>query len=186
MNNQLFEGKLIRLAPPNAERDAEIESQWTHNAEFMRLVYAEPMHPVSPNVIKKKYQTANPDAPYAPNEIHFAIRTQEDDQLVGFVRLMHIDWSNGGARLLLGIVDKNDRGKGYGSEALQMILHYAFREMNLYRVSVNVLESNERALAFLHNHGFVDEVRRRQAVQRDGKYWDFLMLGLLAEEWSTK
>jgi RimJ/RimL family protein N-acetyltransferase len=186
MNNQLFEGKLIRLAPPNAERDAEIESQWTHNAEFMRLVYAEPMHPISPNVIKKKYQSANQDAPHAPNEIHYAIRTQADDRLVGFVRMMHIDWSNSGARLILAIPDAQERGKGYGTEAMQMILHYAFRELNLYRVSTNVLECNESALAFLHKHGFVDEVRRRQAVQRDGKYWDWLMLGLLRDEWSAK
>jgi RimJ/RimL family protein N-acetyltransferase len=186
MNSQLFEDKLIRLAAPDAERNAEIESQWTHNAEFARLMYAEPMHPVSPNVIKKKYQEAEQAAHNLPKQFHFAIRTQVDDRLIGFVRFLRIDWSNSGARLLLGIVDENDRGKGYGAEAMRMALHYAFREMNLYRISANVLECNDRAIAFLHKHGFVDEVRRRQAIYRDGRYWDWLTLGLLREDWSAK
>jgi RimJ/RimL family protein N-acetyltransferase len=67
-----------------------------------------------------------------------------------------------------------------------LALNYAFHEMNLYRLGANVLECNERGLAFIRKHGFVDEVRRRQAVYRDGKRWDWVMLGLLRDEWSTK
>jgi RimJ/RimL family protein N-acetyltransferase len=185
MNTQLFQGKLIRLAAPDPERDPEIESQWTHNAEFMRLMYAEPMRPLSPNVIKKKYEEKNP-SPHNPDAIPFAIRAQADDRLVGFVHFLRIDWSNSGARLLLAIADEKDRGKGFGTEAMQLALNYAFLEMNLYRLSANVLENNDRALAFLRKHGFVDEVRRRQAVYRDGKYSDIVMLGLLRIEWSAK
>ncbi len=186
MDTQLFEGKLIRLAPIDPERDAEIESKWMHNAEFARLVYAEPMRPLSANVIKKKMEEANKDGQYPPSEFRFAIRTQGDDRLIGFVRFLHIDWTNSGARFLLGIVDENDRSKGYGTEAMQLALNYAFLEMNLHRLSTNVLECNDRALAFLHKHGFVDEVCRRQAVYRDGKYLDWIMLGLLRDEWSAK
>jgi len=186
MDTQLFQGKLICLAAPDPEFDAEIESKWTHNAEFARLMYAEPMRPLSPNIIKKKYAEANQATQNPPNEFRFAIRTQADDRLIGLLRFIRIDWSNSGARFLLGIVDENDRGKGYGTEAMQLALNYAFREMNLYRLSANVLESNSRALAFLRKHGFVDEVRRRQAVYRDGKYWDWVMLGLLRDEWSAK
>lgn len=186
MNTQLFQGKLICLAAPDPERDAIVESQWTHNAEFARLMYAEPMRPLSPNVIKKKYEEANKVTQNPPNEFRFAIRVRADDRLIGFVRFIRIDWSNSGARLLLGIVDENDRGKGYGTEAMQLALNYAFLEMNLYRLSAHVLESNDRASTFLRKHGFVDEVRRRQAVYRDGKYWDWLMLGLLRDEWSAK
>ncbi len=186
MNTQLFEGKLIRLAAPDPEHDAEIESKWTHNAEFARLMYAEPMRPLSPNRIRKKYEEADKATQNPPNEFRFAICTRADDQLIGFVRFIRIDWSNSGARLLLGIADEKDRGKGYGTEAMQLALNYAFREMNLYRLSAFVLECNGRALTFLRKHGFVDEVRRRQAVYRDGKRWDWVMLGLLRDEWSAK
>jgi len=184
MDTQLFQGKLIRLTAPDPERDPEIESQWTHNAAFMRAMFAEPMRPLSPNVIKKKYEEAEKEQRHP--SIRFGVRACVDDRLIGFVRFLRIDWSIGGARLLLAIVDEKDRGKGRGTEALQLALNYAFLEMNLYRLSASVLESNDRALAFLRKHGFVDEVRRRQAVYRDGKYWDWVMLGLLRDEWSAK
>jgi RimJ/RimL family protein N-acetyltransferase len=184
MNTQLFEGKLIRLAAPDPERDPEIESQWTHNAEFMRAMYAEPMRPLSPNVIKKKYEEVEKEQRHP--SIRFGVRACADDRLIGFVHFRNIDWSIGGARLLLAIVDEKDRGKGYGTEAMQLALNYAFLEMNLYRLSANVLQCNERGLAFLRKRGFVDEVRRRQAVYREGKYWDWIMLGLLRDEWSAK
>ena len=58
MSTQLFEGELIRLAPPEPDRDAEIESKWTHDTEYMRLSSADPMRPLSPTLIKKKYEEA--------------------------------------------------------------------------------------------------------------------------------
>jgi RimJ/RimL family protein N-acetyltransferase len=181
MNTQLFEGELVRLAPPEPERDAEIESRWTHDTEYMRLSSADPVRPLSPTLIKKKYEEAEKEK--ATNRFHFAIRAKADDRLVGFVRLEHIEWNNGGGRVALGIGDANDRGRGYGAEALKLILRYAFAELNLYRVTADTFEYNERALRFLERAGFVEEVRRRQAVHRDGKRWDAIKLGLLRDEW---
>lgn len=185
MNTQLFQGELIRLAAPDPARDAEIEAQWTHDAELMRLMYAEPMRPLSPNAIKKKYEDKNPDQ-HNPSAIRFMIRAQSDDRLVGFAHFLRIDWSNSGARLLLAIADEQARGKGFGTEAMRLALRYAFLEMNLYRLTTVALEYNARGIAFLRKHGFVDEVRRRQAVYRDGIYSDIVILGLLRDEWSAK
>ena len=181
MTTQLFEGELIRLAPPEPDRDAEIESRWTHDAEYLRLLSADPVRPLSATLIKKKYEEAEKEK--ATNRFHFAIRTRADDRLVGFVRLDHIDWNNGGSHMTLGIGDLSDRGRGYGAEALKLILRYAFAELNLHRVTADTFEYNERALRFLQRAGFVAEVRRRQAIQRDGKRWDVIKLGLLREEW---
>jgi len=181
MNTQLFEGELIRLAPPDPDRDAEVESKWTHDAEYMRLLSADPVRPLSPTLIKKKYEEVEKEK--ATPRYHFAIRTHTDDRLVGFVRLDHIEWNNGGGHVALGIGDLSDRGRGYGAEALKLILRYAFAELNLYRVTANTFEYNERALRFLERAGFVAEVRRRQAVHRDGKRWDAIKLGLLRDEW---
>jgi RimJ/RimL family protein N-acetyltransferase len=181
MNTQLFEGELIRLAPPEPDHDAEIESRWTHDTEYMRLLSADLVRPLSPTLIKKKYKEAEKEK--AANRFHFAIRTKADDRLVGFVRLDHIEWNNGGGHVALGIGDPNDRGRGYGAEALKLILRYAFAELNLYCVTADTFEYNERALRFLERAGFVVEVRRRQAVHRDGKRWDVIKLGLLREDW---
>ena len=181
MDTQLFEGKLIRLAPPDPERDAEIESKWTHDVEYMRLLSDAPVRPLSPTLIKKKYEEADKDK--ASNRFHFAIRTQADDRLVGFVKLEGIEWNNGTGFLTLGIGDPNDRGRGYAREALALSLRYAFAELNLYRLSATTFEYNERAQRLLGQAGFQLEVRRRQAINRDGKRWDVLKYGLLREEW---
>jgi len=184
MNTQLFEGKLVRLALPEPERDAEIESKWTHDAESMRLLSDAPVRPLSPVLIKKKYEEAEKEK--ATNRYHLAIRTKADDRLVGFVKIENIEWNNGTGHLTLGIGDPNDRGKGYGREALALILRYAFAELNLYRLSATTFEYNERAQRFLEKAGFQLEVRRRQAVHRDSRRWDTLRYGLLREEWERQ
>jgi len=181
MNTQLFEGELVRLAPPEPERDAEIESKWTHDVEYMRLLSDAPVRPLSPVLIKKKYEEAEKEKGH--NRFHFAIRTKADDRLVGFVKIEGIEWNNGTGHLTLGIGDPNDRGKGYGREALALVLRYAFAELNLYRLSTATFEYNERAQRLLGKAGFQLEVRRRQVVHRDGKRWDVLKYGLLREEW---
>ncbi len=182
MDTQLFDGGLVRLAPPDPEHDAEIESRWTHNAETMRVVSDAPMRPLSPALIKKKYEEAEKDK--AGNRFHFAIRAKLDDRLVGFVRLEHIEWNNGGGALTLGLGDPNDWGRGYGREALALILRYAFAELNLYRLSATAVEYNARVQRLLERAGFQLEVRRRQAVHRDGQRWDVLKYGLLRDEWA--
>jgi len=184
MNPQLFEGELIRLASPDPDRDAETESKWTHDVEYMRLLSADPVRPLSPALIKKRYEELEKEK--SNRRYDLAIRTRADDRLVGFVRLDHIEWNQGTCQLALGIGDSNDRGHGYGTEALKLILRYAFAELNLHRVAVDTYEYNEGAQRFLERAGFTLEVRRRQAVHRDGRRWDALKLGLLRQEWEAK
>ena len=182
MDTQLFEGELIRLAPPDPEHDAEVESKWTHDVEYMRLLSDAPMRPLSPTLIKKKYEEAEKDK--AGNRFHFAIRAKADDRLVGFVKLEGIEWNNSAGHLTLGIGDPSDRGRGFAREALRLSLHYAFAELNLYRLGATTLEYNERAQRLLEKAGFQLEVRRRQVVHRDGKRWGVLKYGLLRDEWA--
>jgi RimJ/RimL family protein N-acetyltransferase len=64
-----------------------------------------------------------------------------------------------------------------------MLLGYAFDELNLYRLTAVVPEYNQAALRLFENAGFVQEVRRREAINRDGRRWDLFHLGLLESEW---
>jgi RimJ/RimL family protein N-acetyltransferase len=64
-----------------------------------------------------------------------------------------------------------------------MLLRFVFAELNLFRVTAYVPEYNEGATALLNNFGFVEEVRRRQALERDGRRWDLFVFGLLKDEW---
>ena len=87
------------------------------------------------------------------------------------------------AIIRLGIGAAEDRCKGYGSQALQMLLRFAFAELNLFRVTANVPEYNEAAIALLKKFGFTQEVCRRKALERDGRRWDMYVFGLLRDEW---
>ena len=182
LTDQLFEGQHIRFAPLDAERDAEIVSKWTHDLEYLRLLSADIAKPLSPAQIKKQYEELDKDAE-KHNAFNFAIRLKEDDRLIGFARLYRIEWTHGTGSVQIGLGDRNDRGKGYGTEVLHMLLRYAFDELNLYRLAATTVEYNTGAIRFFERAGFNVEVRRRQAVQRDGKRWDVLMLGLLCDEW---
>jgi RimJ/RimL family protein N-acetyltransferase len=131
----------------------------------------------------KKLREKDKDAEKARKLFYFVIRSREGDRLVGFARLQWIEWTNGTSHLRLYIGDPADRGKGYGSEALRLILRYAFEELNLHRVTISVAGYNEGAIRFFERAGFVTEVVRRQALQRNGRRWDLRMMGLLKEEW---
>ncbi|HLF03492.1 MAG TPA: GNAT family protein [Anaerolineales bacterium] len=181
--DQLFEGELIRLAPPDPERDADTESAWTHDPDYMRLISVDPIRPLSAAQVKKNYEAIEKDN---DKQFYFAIRAMADDRLIGFAKLDGISWTHGSARLTMAIGSTADWDKGYGREALQMILRYAFGELNLYRIGAWTFEYNERGLRFLQMAGFQVEVRQRQSIHRDGRRWDGIWLGLLRSEWESK
>jgi RimJ/RimL family protein N-acetyltransferase len=112
------------------------------------------------------------------------LRSRGDDRPLGFARLQWIEWAHGTSHLRLYIGDTAERGKGYDTEALRLVLRYVFEELNLHRVSVSVAGYNEGAIRFFERAGFVTEVQRRQAIHRNGRRWDLLVMGLLREEFS--
>ncbi|MEP7135206.1 MAG: GNAT family protein [Chloroflexota bacterium] len=180
---QLFESPDVRFGPIDYEKDPEIESKWTHNAEFMRLYETEPARPMSAAIVKKQYEKLEKQVEESKNLYYFAVRARADDRLIGKAMLRRIEWTNGNCDLRLGIGAADDRRKGYGAQALKLLLRFAFAELNLFRVSANVPEYNEGAIALLKKFGFVEEVRRRQSLERDGRRWDLLVFGLLKDEW---
>ena len=119
------------------------------------------------------------------NQFEFMIRTQAGDRLIGSIRLFAILWPHGVARLELAIGDPADRRRGYGSEALELILRFAFDELNLHRVAAATFAYNHAALRLLEDAGFVPEVRQREAINRAGQRWDLIHLALLRPEWEA-
>lgn len=179
---QLFEGDKIRFAAFDPEKDAEVFAKWTHNAEFLRLTEYDAPRPLSAFHVKKKMEEMEKDS--HGEFYYFVIHAKEDDRVIGFAHIFWIEWNHGNARFRLAIGSSDDRGKGYGSEALKMLLRYAFEELNLYRLTGDTVEFNTGAQKFAEKHGFTLEVRRREAIYRDGRYWDALTYGILAEEWA--
>ena len=119
------------------------------------------------------------------NLFYFTIRAKADDRFIGKAVIEWVDWTNGNGWIQLGIGSKEDRCKGYGSQTMRLLLRYAFAELNLYRVSAMVPEYNEIATRLFRKLGFVEEVRRREAMERDGRRWDLLTFGQLRSEWES-
>lgn len=183
IQTQLFESQDLRLAPIDHEKDPEIESKWTHDSEFMRLMDTNPARPMSAAMVKKQYEKLEKQIEEDKNLFHFMIRLREDDRLIGKAVIHRIEWANGNAFLRIGIGPTEDRRKGYGTQILQMLLRFAFAELNLFRVSAIVPEYNEGAIALLYKFGFTQEVCRRKALERDSRRWDLYVFGLLRDEW---
>ena len=186
IQTQLYEGQDIRFGPIDHEKDPEIEAKWTHDSEFMRMMETAPARPLSAALIRKQYEKLEKQIDESKNLYHFMIRAKTDDRLIGKAAVQRIEWANGNCLLQLGIGGAEDRGKGYGTQALQMLLRFAFAELNLFRVSAIVPEYNETAIALLKKFGFAQEVCRRKALERDGRRWDLYAFGLLKDEWQDR
>jgi RimJ/RimL family protein N-acetyltransferase len=182
----LFEAQNIRLGPIDHEKDPEVESGWTQDSEFMRLMELKPVRPLAPSMVKKRYESLEKEIEEDKNLFYFTIRARADDRLLGKAMLEWIDWTNGNGFLRLGIGSGQDRHQGLGTQALELLLRFAFAELNLFRVTIVVPEYNQAALGLVRKFNFVEEVRRRQAILRDDHTWDLLVFGLLRSEWSEQ
>jgi RimJ/RimL family protein N-acetyltransferase len=186
IQTSLFEAQDIRLGPIDHEKDPEVESRWTHDSEFMCLMELKSVRPLAPAMVKKGYESLEKSIEDDKNLFYFTIRTRADDRLLGKVVLEWIDWSNGNGFLRLGIGSGGDRGQGLGTQALGLLLRFAFAELNLFRVTIVIPEYNLAALALVRKFGFLEEVRRRNALLCDERVWDLLVFGLLRSEWMEK
>jgi len=181
MRNDLFRGKLMRLTAENAQTMAEAMSKWSRDTEFWRLLASEAARTFSVKSNKEWFEKEL--GKEQPDQFFFAIRTLEDDRLIGTIGLVGIQWTHGDAFVGIGLGEREDWGKGYGTDAMRVILRYAFRELNLHRVSLDVFEYNPRAMKSYEKAGFAYEGRARRMLLRDGKRWDMAFMGILKEEW---
>jgi RimJ/RimL family protein N-acetyltransferase len=186
LQTQLFEGQSIRLGQIDYEKDPEVVSRWTHDSEYLHMLELGPAYPLSPAQVKKQYEALEKRADEEKNLFHFQVRARQDGRLVGLALIEQIEWTNGNGFLQLGIGLPEDRGQGWGSEILSLLLRYAFGELNLFRVSAPVQEYNAAAIRLFQKFSFVEEVRRRQALHRYGRYWDLILFGQLRSEWEAR
>jgi RimJ/RimL family protein N-acetyltransferase len=99
---------------------------------------------------------------------------------------MNINKANASADLSVIVGDERDRAKGLGSEAIRVILRYAFEDSGLHRVGLSVFEFNEPAISAYEKLGFKKEGRLRQALRRDEKFYDAILMSILAPEWRSE
>jgi RimJ/RimL family protein N-acetyltransferase len=119
------------------------------------------------------------------DEIIWVIATKPSDDCIGHVGLYEIDYRVAKAEFAICIGDKTKWTKGLGAAIGKAVLRYAFRELNLHKVSLEVLDFNEAAIKLYEKLAFKLDGRLRADQFRDGKHVDSLVMSILAEEWES-
>ena len=184
MNADLFRGDLVRLAMDEPEVIAEAFSRWMRDSEYWRLLASDPSRPNSVKATKDWLEKELYKDP--PNFYMFTIRRLEDDRLIGEIGLDLPELPHRDTFVGIGLGERDAWGKGYGTDAMRIILRYAFTELNLPRVSLDVFEYNPRAIASYLKAGFIEEGRLRRFLHRNGRRWDLVFMGILQEEWELR
>ncbi len=178
----ILKGELVRLGAIDHEELGKFYAKWNQDSELTRLMDARMVSLRSAKAISDFFEKENKEM--SPVEHPFTIRSLEDNHLLGDIGLYVIgEWMPRDAFVGIAIADRNDWGKGYGTDAMKTILRYAFTELNLRRVTLTVFEYNPRAIRSYEKTGFQHEGRLRGALFRDGKRWDMLYMGILRDDW---
>ncbi|WP_371362116.1 Spermidine N(1)-acetyltransferase [Sporomusa rhizae] len=114
----------------------------------------------------------------------YMIEHKETGKTVGIVSLINIDYKNRSAECIIDIGARDMWGKGIGTEAMSLILEFAFNELNLHRVYLKVFSFNERAIKLYEKMGFIHEGKFRQALYRTGKWHDIVIMSILKNEYN--
>ena len=110
---------------------------------------------------------------------------ESDGKLIGICSLFHFDETARTCELGIIIGDKAYWGRGYGREAVSLLLQYAFQYHNQHKVWLRVNATNERAMRAYRACGFVEEGRLRSHVWSDGGHIDLILMGVLRDEWKS-
>ena len=119
------------------------------------------------------------------NDKVYAIETL-DGLYLGNVGLHRISWEDRRATFGIFIGEKAYWGKGYGTDATRAIVRFAFEQMNLNRIDLQVLDDNERGIRCYEKIGFVREGVQRQYRYREGRYVDMVMMSILREGYEAR
>ncbi|MEO8468237.1 MAG: GNAT family protein [Chloroflexota bacterium] len=118
-----------------------------------------------------------------PESLAMAIHVRDTDRLIGTCALSQMDGDHGSALYHITIGEKDAWGNGYGTEATRLMAGHAFETLALHRIALTVFSFNDRARRAYETCGFTIEGRAREAIQRDGQWWDEVLMSILESEW---
>jgi RimJ/RimL family protein N-acetyltransferase len=152
--------------------------RWYADPEIARLARYQ-QTPMRPEEIERFFaaRVVGPDA------LAMAVHERSTGRLIGTCAFSQLDGDNGSALYHITIGEHDTWGRGYGTEATQMMVDHAFGALRLHRIALFVFEFNERAIRAYRRSGFVVEGRSRESIWRDGRWWDELAMSILESDW---
>ncbi|SKC84595.1 GNAT family N-acetyltransferase [Maledivibacter halophilus] len=174
----MFENKIIRLRKLSTN-DYITYHDWRNDIEVMKTTSPQ----LDMYTLEETEQYISAIASQS-NAKGYIIEYKETGQSVGIVSLINIDYKNRSAECIIDIGVKDMWGKGIGTAAISLILEFAFNELNLHRVYLQVFSFNERAIKLYEKMGFIHEGKFRQALYRRGKWHDIVIMSILKNEYN--
>ena len=175
ISESILEGQKVRLRPVE-ERDLPRFVEWLADREVTRWLAAMGKPPTLEDE-REWYESKRGD----PDNVMWAIETLEG-QLVGNVEL-RLSPRARRAEMGIAIQDRRQWNLGLGTDAVRLVLEYAFDDLELNRVELTTDEENARAIRCYEKCGFQREGLLRQHRLIDGKFGNTLVMAALAEEW---
>jgi RimJ/RimL family protein N-acetyltransferase len=168
-------GNLVALGP--LRRDwLPVYQRWLNDFEMLKLIDRR-FRPHASEWITQWYER---HASGAHDALIFTIIANDGSCPVGNIALQDVDYRNRTAELGIYIGDPECRGKGYGTEAVRLMLGFAFRMLGLQNVMLRVYEYNEAAIRVYGRAGFREFGRRHQSQFMDGRFWDVILMECVA------
>lgn len=113
---------------------------------------------------------------------NFAIEAIENKEYIGGCGINKVNWQTRVAELGIMIGNKEYWGKGYGTDAIKVLIKFMFEEMNINKISLGVYSFNKRAIRCYEKCGFKVEGVLKQEVYTGGKYYDKILMALFKED----
>lgn len=172
----MIRGKTLVLRPLE-ESDAEKLRSWRMH-DGTRRAYLGYRFPIVAEAEREwVLRVADP----SNRDLVYLGATHEPDGLVGLVNLRDISWIDRTAKLGV-LIGPEFQGRGFGREAVELVLQYGFGDLNLHRVELEVRGDNDRAIALYRALGFREEGRLRERWFDNDRYHDIIVMGLLRQE----
>lgn len=175
MEHGFLAGEKVLLRPFEAE-DMEHMIRWYNQPELRALIGQ--VYPETKHSAEDWFERLCTDR----SRVWFAVVRQSDGVVVGEAGLLRMDfpWKTTDLTMIIG--DESARGQGLGTEAIVLLMDYAFGYLGFHRIAIGVVGFNDKALRFYEKVGF-----RREGIQRDGyfyrhKFHDFVMMSILEDE----
>ena len=174
-----LEGELVVLRR-HVPENLRAFQRWYSDPKVVRLTRYQD-GPMTPAEIERFFAARA----LGTDSLAMAIHLRDGNRLIGTCALSQLDADNGSALFHITIGETDAWGHGYGTEATQLIVGHAFDALGLHRVGLTVFAFNERAIRSYRSVGFVIEGRAREAIWREGRWWDEIAMSILADDWAA-
>lgn len=169
-----LQGQRVTLRPLEKE-DVPRICVWANDPEVTKFL--------TMNMPLTKEQEENWVESLTKDKQNIVLAIEVDDVHIGNMGIHGINWVSKTATTGAMIGEKNYWGKGYGTDAKMILLHYAFNTLGLRKINSSVYEFNNRSLKYSLHCGYKIEGRKKKQHFAMGRYWDEIVLGLFKKDW---